>query len=94
MSASFSKNSVSLKRSITMTISLKDITRSHELTAGEVEPVMANVKYAQRNDVEIEPVVANVKYAQRNDAEVEPVMANVKYAQRNDEEVMAIVETA
>ncbi|MGY6241260.1 hypothetical protein ACW910_27905 (plasmid) [Burkholderia ambifaria] len=53
-----------------MTISLKDITRNHELTTEDVEPVVANVKYAQRNDAEIEPVVANVKYAQRNDEEV------------------------
>lgn len=53
-----------------MTISLKDTTRSDELTTDEVEPVAANVKYAQRNDVEIEPIVANVKYAQRNDEEV------------------------
>ncbi|WP_440080567.1 hypothetical protein [Ralstonia pseudosolanacearum] len=35
----------------------------------EVEPTVANVKYAQRNDVEVEPVMANVKYAQRNDEE-------------------------
>ncbi|AOJ00413.1 hypothetical protein WS70_00100 [Burkholderia mayonis] len=53
-----------------MTISLENITRIHELTAGEIEPIVANVKYAQRNDVEVEPVVANVKYAQRNDEEV------------------------
>ncbi|CBJ40129.1 conserved hypothethical protein (plasmid) [Ralstonia solanacearum CMR15] len=77
-----------------MTISLENITRNQELTAGEVEPFSANVKYAQRNDVEVAPVLANVKYAQRNDAEVEPVLANVKYAQRNDEEVMAIAEAA
>ncbi|KVV43755.1 hypothetical protein WT27_09705 [Burkholderia territorii] len=56
-----------------MTISLKNITRSKELTAAEIEPVAANVKYAQRNDVEIEPIVANVKYAQRNDEEVSAV---------------------
>ncbi|WP_412548847.1 hypothetical protein Q2T91_02315 [Ralstonia pseudosolanacearum] len=52
-----------------MTISLKNITINHELTASEVEPIAANVKYAQRNDVEVEPVMANVKYAQRNDEE-------------------------
>jgi len=51
-------------------ISLKNIKRTHELSASEVEPVLANVKYAQRNDVEVEPIVANVKYAQRNDEEV------------------------
>ncbi|MEM5327538.1 hypothetical protein VSR34_13160 [Paraburkholderia sp. JHI2823] len=53
-----------------MTISLEKVKIIHELTADEVEPAVANVKYAQRNDVEVEPVVANVKYAQRNDEEV------------------------
>ncbi|VVE55897.1 hypothetical protein PHO31112_05039 [Pandoraea horticolens] len=53
-----------------MTISLKDVKISDELTAGEIKPFVANVKYAQRNDLEIEPVVSNVKYAQRNDEEV------------------------
>lgn len=53
-----------------MTIPLKDVTRTHELTAEDIEPIAANVKCAQRNDVEIHPVAANVKYAQRNDDEV------------------------
>ncbi|EJO61127.1 hypothetical protein [Burkholderia multivorans] len=79
-----------------MTISLNNITRSEELTAADVEPVVSNVKYAQRNDVDVdvEPTVANVKYAQRNDAEVEvePIVANVKYAQRNGTEIMAVAE--
>lgn len=58
-----------------MTISLENITRNHELTADEVEPITANVKYAQHNDVELAPVVANVKYAQRNNEEVMATIA-------------------
>ncbi|WP_454738904.1 hypothetical protein [Cupriavidus necator] len=53
-----------------MTVSLKDAAEIHEFTVDEIEPIVANVKYAQRNDAEVQPVVANVKYAQRNDEEV------------------------
>ena len=77
-----------------MTIPLKDITRSNELIFDDIEPIVANVKYAQRYEIEIEPAMANVKYAQRNDAEVEPILANVKYAQRNEEEAITAVEIA
>ncbi|BDD93451.1 hypothetical protein OYT13_16215 [Pandoraea sp. XJJ-1] len=56
-----------------MPIPLKNIPRNRELTADEVDPIVANVKYAQRNDFEVAPVVANVKYAQRNDDEVTAV---------------------
>ncbi|MFJ2992383.1 hypothetical protein [Pandoraea sp. NPDC087047] len=50
-----------------MAISLRNIKPIHELSIDEIKPVAANVKYAQRNDVEVAPVAANVKYAQRND---------------------------
>jgi hypothetical protein len=53
-----------------MTILLKDISSINELTFEEIEPVVDNVKYAQRNDAEIEPVLANVKYAQRHEPEL------------------------
>lgn len=53
-----------------MTVSLKDIAKIHEFSVDEIEPIVANVKYAQRNDAEVQPVVANVKYAQRNDEDV------------------------
>ena len=53
-----------------MSISVKDVTKICELTADEIEPIVANVKYAQRNDEEVQPVVANVKYAQRNEEEL------------------------
>lgn len=39
-----------------MAISLKDVKRIDELTVSEIEPIVANVKYAQRNDEEVTTV--------------------------------------